>query len=367
MKGRITSSIGLALALVLILSACSEIPYMNDQKQIYVGPILVECEGTAPQLCMLVKENVNEPYTLFYDQIEGFTHEPGYVYTLYVALEPIDDPPADGPSVRTVHLQTPNKQSVSSPLDGSLWKLQSYRNSQGEEEKILPDTEITARFRVINFGGTAGCNSYYASYTVDEERLYIGVVGATGVSCEDPAGVMDQESEYLSNLRNAHSFVVEDEVLTITNADGDILLSYQAVKSEPLVGTKWLLTGINRVNTGFSSLLTGTSVDAVFREGGVLDGRSGCNQYTAPYQVAGEQISIGESVKTRQFCGSPEGIMVQENLYLGLLQSASTYQIYENSLIVLSENGQVLLGYVASEEPVEEIQTEEEGNSITPQ
>jgi len=291
-----------------------------NQKQIYVGPILVECEGVSPQLCMLVKENIEEPYTLFYDQIEGFTHEPGYVYTLIVALETIDDPPADGPSERTIHLQTSNKQTVSSPLDGSLWKLQSYRNSQGEAEELIPDTEITAKFNKISFGGKSGCNSYNATYTVDGERLYVGVVGTTQMTCEDPAGVMDQESAYLSNLRAAHSFLVEDDVLTVTDTDGDMLLSYQVVESDPLIGTNWILTSINRVNKGISPLITGTSVNAVFYDSGVLEGRAGCNQYTAPFLSIGEQISIGEAVKTRQFCGSPEGIMVQENLYLELLK-----------------------------------------------
>ena len=276
MKGRITSGIGLVLVLVLILSACSDIPLMN-QKQIYVGPILVECEGNAPQLCMLVKENVNEPYTLFYDQIEGFTHEPGYVFTLHVAIEEVDDPPADGPSERTIYLQTANKQSVSSPLDGSMWKLQSYRNSEGEAEELIPETEITAKFNTISFGGKASCNSYNASYTVDEERFHIGVVGTTLMSCETPPGVMDQESAYLSNLREAHSFLVEEDVLTISNADGDILLSYQVVESDPLIGTNWILTSIDRVNRGISPLITGTSVNAVFYESGVLEGRAGCN------------------------------------------------------------------------------------------
>jgi hypothetical protein len=39
---------------------------------LYVGPLLVDCEGEGPQKCMLVKEKPEDEYMLFYDQVEGF-------------------------------------------------------------------------------------------------------------------------------------------------------------------------------------------------------------------------------------------------------------------------------------------------------
>ncbi|MBE9473553.1 MAG: DUF4377 domain-containing protein, partial [Chloroflexi bacterium] len=41
------------------------------EKTIYVGSELVDCVGVGPQTCMLVKENPEDEYTFFYDQIEG--------------------------------------------------------------------------------------------------------------------------------------------------------------------------------------------------------------------------------------------------------------------------------------------------------
>ena len=47
-------------------------------QEVVVGPEQVECTGSAPQLCLLVDGE------LFYDEIEGFEHEAGYIYRLRI-------------------------------------------------------------------------------------------------------------------------------------------------------------------------------------------------------------------------------------------------------------------------------------------
>lgn len=55
-----------------------------------VGPSTVDCVGLVPKKCLVV----NGEY--FYDDIIGFTHEPGYTYELEVRVEPRPEPlPAD--------------------------------------------------------------------------------------------------------------------------------------------------------------------------------------------------------------------------------------------------------------------------------
>lgn len=47
-------------------------------QEVVVGPERVECTGSAPQLCLVVDGE------LFYDEIEGFEHEAGYIYRLRI-------------------------------------------------------------------------------------------------------------------------------------------------------------------------------------------------------------------------------------------------------------------------------------------
>lgn len=49
--------------------------------------------------CLQVRANSDEPWSVFYDSVEGFDYEPGFEYTLRVAVREIADPPQDGSSL----------------------------------------------------------------------------------------------------------------------------------------------------------------------------------------------------------------------------------------------------------------------------
>ena len=70
-KGLIITAIAVCLSIV----ACQD-----DTKimEVTVGPELVDCVGSAPMKCMEVDGQ------LFYESIEGFTHEGGYTYKLKI-------------------------------------------------------------------------------------------------------------------------------------------------------------------------------------------------------------------------------------------------------------------------------------------
>ena len=54
-------------------------PTNPDQVRVVtVGPYREECVGVAPQMCLVVNDE------LFYDEIDGFDHQPGYQYRLRI-------------------------------------------------------------------------------------------------------------------------------------------------------------------------------------------------------------------------------------------------------------------------------------------
>lgn len=91
----------LSLALTGLLSACRGGP--TDPAELlvlHVAPERVECVGVEPQTCLLIRSEQGGEWELFYDRIEGFTHEPGYRYTLLVERSEVRNPPQDGSSYR---------------------------------------------------------------------------------------------------------------------------------------------------------------------------------------------------------------------------------------------------------------------------
>jgi heat shock protein HslJ len=321
-------------------------PPAAQQKTIFVGPVLVDCVGFAAQKCLLVKENPDDTYAPFFDQIEGFEYQEGYEYELVVKTESVENPPADASSIKWTLVEVVNKTMS---LEGRLWKLESYANSDGEVVSVLPGTETTIEFRAGQLGGNTGCNSYFGSYEVDGNSLNIGGTGMTEMYCGAPEGVMEQEGAYLAALQSAASYQIMNDQLQISNADGETVLAYTVLEPTPLTGNYWQLLGYNNGRGGFSSVLAGTEITAIFSDDGKLAGSAGCNNYTAGYKVDGDHMSIGPVAATRMMCAEPEGIMDQESAYLAALETAATYQIQNGRMEMRTADGALAATFEATD------------------
>ena len=73
-----------------------------------------------------------------------------------------------------------------------------------------------------------------------------------------------------------------------------------------------------------------------FDAAGRVQGRAGCNTYSAEYQAGGNVLSVDRPGSTNMFCDSPDGVMQQEQQFLAALQSAATFQITGNQLQIRS-------------------------------
>jgi len=110
-------------------------------------------------------------------------------------------------------------------LEDIRWVLESY-GEQGNLTPVIEGTRITATFESDEgqVRGSAGCNSYFGGYEIDE-GLSITTLGHTEMYCMDPEGVMDQETEYLKILQTAESYRIQDGKLQI-NCGNQLVLIY---------------------------------------------------------------------------------------------------------------------------------------------
>ena len=228
-------------------------------------------------------------------------------------------------------------------LDGTFYKLDSYLNSQGEPVDVLSNIEITIEFKGSEIDGSAGCNTYFASYEVEGDSLTISQIGSTMMACEPE--INEQETQYLAALESVASYQATDGQLQMMNADGETVLTFSVLEPTPLTGTTWLLTGYNDGKNSFVMVLSGTEITAIFGADGNFSGSAGCNNYTASYQVEGETILVGPVATTRMMCAEPEGIMEQESGYLAALESGVTYQINGDTLQVFDDAGMRMASY----------------------
>jgi heat shock protein HslJ len=116
------------------------------------------------------------------------------------------------------------------PLEGTLWSVESYNNGRGGLQSLAAGTEITARFESGRLSGSAGCNTYTAGFTLGGAggALTITPPASTRMFCASPPGVMEQEAAYLAALPTAVRYRIEGERLALETADGARVATYTA-------------------------------------------------------------------------------------------------------------------------------------------
>jgi heat shock protein HslJ len=132
---------------------------------------------------------------------------------------------ADGETILVYSLVQPTS------LEGTSWLMLSYNNGKGGLASALLGTEITAEFLDGTVSGSAGCNSYSASYELDGNHISLGPAATTRMFCGEPEGVMDQENQYLAALQSAATYEINADVLEMFDGEGTRMVTYQAASA----------------------------------------------------------------------------------------------------------------------------------------
>lgn len=112
-------------------------------------------------------------------------------------------------------------------LTGVTWVATMVNNGRDAVVSILADTTITAVFDAEGrVGGSAGCNRYFAGYTVEGASIAIEPPASTRKMCAE--AIMQQEQAYLAALPTAATFTIQGDELELRTADGALVASYRA-------------------------------------------------------------------------------------------------------------------------------------------
>jgi heat shock protein HslJ len=205
-------------------------------------------------------------------------------------------------------------------IDGTSWRL-TVQDVEGTETPVPAGVVVTAVFADGQVTGSAGCNTYNATYTASGSNLTFGTAATTAMAC-DPA-VNAFEQEYLANLAAAGSYTATADKLTIYESGGKQLLAFEAAPANPLLG-EWNVTGYNNGAEAVVSPITGTTLTATFAADGTVSGNAGCNGFNGPYTLDGTSLTVGPLATTMKACEQP--IMDQETQFLTALQTPTNVE-----------------------------------------
>ena len=111
-------------------------------------------------------------------------------------------------------------QAQTQDLSGTSWEATGYNNGKQAVIGILGSTTLTADFgKDGTLSGNSGCNTYSGGYKVNGDQITIGPLASTMMACSEPAGVMEQEAQYLAALQSAATYQIEGNVLQLRTKD----------------------------------------------------------------------------------------------------------------------------------------------------
>lgn len=240
------------------------------------------------------------------------------------------------------------------PLTGTQWVLLSYGNPQNPTpaDQSIPVTALLTPGDTSEQGfisGSASCNNYNASYTLDGDQIEVGVVATSMMFCEFAA---EQETAYLAALSQAQTFVIQGQRLIISYADGQGALTFSAA-SLPFTRTLWNLVSLDGVPLQENVVITALFTPGTEPDSGLVSGIAACNNYNAGFtqnlQSDPPGLSITPAATTLMMCD--EALMQAEQTYLMLLQDAQRYQILGLTLQINTTSGNQLT-FVAERTPL---------------
>ncbi|MBK7990643.1 MAG: META domain-containing protein [Comamonadaceae bacterium] len=116
-------------------------------------------------------------------------------------------------------------------LAGSQWQVTAVNNGRQAVVSVAPGSELRLRFGADGaVSGSAGCNSFSGSYQTHGASVTFGPVATTRRMCNTPAGVMEQEGQFLKALQSATAWRREGDRLELRTATGALALSLQALE-----------------------------------------------------------------------------------------------------------------------------------------
>ncbi|MBN2556225.1 MAG: META domain-containing protein [Anaerolineales bacterium] len=114
-----------------------------------------------------------------------------------------------------------------------------------------------------------------------------------------------------------------------------------APSADPVEG-EWTLFAYRK-----TSPIEGTTITARF-ENGEVSGSGGCNSYFGSYVLDGVQLTIEGLAWTEMACLNPEGVMEQEQMVLGYLSNAESFEL-DNGRLIIHVGGQETLTFEPAE------------------
>ena len=171
-------------------------------------------------------------------------------------------------------------------LIGSSWTLRFGAGPEGEIP-LVDGWPITLTFGEEILGGTAACNGYGGTYTIEDSPLRLEGLGQDDAGCLPE--IQESERVYLAALLDVDGLDLAGGELALSGPSTELIFSRnEPVPIDDLVGAQWLLEATTQ--DGVATLVQGEPATLLLRTNGTLTGGTGCRSLAGNYIVTGNEV-----------------------------------------------------------------------------
>lgn len=207
---------------------------MANEIILFVNSAKVDCTGVGPMKCLEIQESekvVPGKWQLFYNSIDGFNYQPGYIYKLLVKKEKLDPAkvPADGSTLRYTLVKVIEKTKSEEFLLDDIWSVKSINGKMIDIPKTKDEAEnldliLTIDLLEMKILGYDGCNNFYGTIETSAESLItLKLIGATEMACSN----MELPTAYTLALERTNSYKLSEEALYFYDTNGTEVLKFE--------------------------------------------------------------------------------------------------------------------------------------------
>lgn len=289
-----------------------------------------KCEGVMTMQCLLVKKPGDKDFNLFYDTVDGFDYQEGFVYTLWVKAALKASPfPADASMYTYTLVKVVSKKPIAGyanttvdnkkPLSGM--NVSQTKTLVINEEKGQCEGNADTKCLLIKEEGKKEFEIFYQSIEgfVFEE----GYRQTISVSERYVANPMVKQTEPIYTLIK----VLKKELIFDAKK-----LSTLVVEPKKPLDKKWVLRKMQESDTTSFEIEDNSVWIQLNSTENKLNGKAPCNSYFGGFNT--DMVSSFQAVAvagSRMYC---ENNMKYEDLYFTLLQNADRFEIKQGKLIL---------------------------------
>ena len=123
-------------------------------------------------------------------------------------------------------------------------------------------------------------------------------------------------------------------------------VAQQSLLSPVFIGTNWKLGWYDDTKGVWSSVIAGSTINAIFTSDEKVSGNGGCNQYITDYHLGDTpKIWFRRPAVPDSTCQTPTGVSNQESEYYTDLEWADTYAIMNGQLLIFDKTGKKILQF----------------------